>query len=318
MIAWIIIFCCWVVSFVFAGIEAGLLSLDQVRLRHQVKLHNHSAILLDRLMKAPERLLATILLVTNFADIAALLLLTRRLVTLLGVVGYPVALLVAAPIYLFLLGVLPKSLFRRFPYRALAAFAGLLVFTSRLLWPVLALGSLIGRLLFRRTKAPPRLFAAREDLKQLTVESERQGALTSTERAMIHNVVDFRTVKVADVMVPLRKIASVKPDATISQLLELSAATGIDRLPVISKKMALGLVNVFDVLLDQNPAADLRPLHASDRLRGRKRICLPHHSPLARGTSHSRCGQRGTRQAHRDRDDRGSRPAISAKHLGDY
>ena len=258
MIAWIIIFCCWVVSFVFAGIEAGLLSLDQVRLRHQVKLHNHSAILLDRLMKAPERLLATILLVTNFADIAGLLLLTRRMVALLGIVGYLVALLVAAPIYLFLLGVLPKSLFRRFPYRALAAFAGLLVFTSRLLWPVLALGSLIGRLLFRRTKAPPRLFAAREDLKQLTVESERQGALTSAERAMIHNVVDFRTVKVADVMVPLRKIVSVKPDATIPQLFELSAATGIDRLPVISKRAALGLVNVFDVLLDQNPTADLR------------------------------------------------------------
>ena len=236
MIAWIIIFCCWVVSFVFAGIEAGLLSLDQVRLRHQVKLHNHSAILLGRLMKAPERLLATILLVTNFADIAGLLLLTRRLVALLGIVGYPVALLVAGPIYLFLLGVLPKSLFRRFPYRALAAFAGLLVFTSRLLWPVLALGSLVGRLLFRRTKAPPRLFAAREDLKQLTVESERQGALSSAERAMIHNVVDFRTVKVADVMVPLRKIVSVKPDVTIPQLLELSAATGIDRLPVISKK----------------------------------------------------------------------------------
>ena len=258
MIAWIIIFCCWVVSFVFAGIEAGLPSLDQVRLRHQVKLHNHSAILLGRLMKAPERLLATILLVTNFADIAGLLLLTRRLVALLGIVGYPVALLVAGPIYLFLLGVLPKSLFRRFPYRALAAFAGLLVFTSRLLWPVLALGSLVGRLLFRRTKAPPRLFAAREDLKQLTVESERQGALSSAERAMIHNVVDFRTVKVADVMVPLRKIVSVKPDVTIPQLLELSAATGIDRLPVISKKTALGLVNVFDVLLDQNPAADLR------------------------------------------------------------
>ena len=30
----------WTVSFFFAGIEAGLLSLDQVRLRHQVKLRN--------------------------------------------------------------------------------------------------------------------------------------------------------------------------------------------------------------------------------------------------------------------------------------
>ena len=210
MIGWPVIFFCWVVSFVFAGIEAGLLSLDQVRLRHQVKLRNRAAIALDRLLKKPERLLATVLLVTNFSDIAGLLLLTRRLVTLFGMTGYLVALLVAGPIYLFLLGVLPKSLFRRFPYRALAAFAGLLVFTSRLLWPVLELGSQIGRLLFRRKKATPRLFAAREDLKQITVESERQGALTPAERAMIHNVVDFRTVKVSDVMVPLPQIIAVE------------------------------------------------------------------------------------------------------------
>lgn len=259
MIAWLVIVCCWVASFVFAGIEAGLLSLDRVRLRHQVKVQNHSAIMLDGLLKEPERLLATVLLVTNFADIAGLLLLTRRLVALLGTLGYPVALLVAGPVYLFLLGVLPKSLFRRFPYRALAAFAGLLVFTSRLLWPVLEMGAQIGRLLFRRTDAPPRLFAAREDLKQLAVESERQGALSSAERAMIHNVVDFRTVKVSDVMVPREQIVSVTPEATVSEVLELSGTTGIDRLPVISSDgTALGLVNVFDVLLDQVPPQALR------------------------------------------------------------
>ncbi len=264
MIGWMVIGLCWVTSFLFSGIEAGLLSLDQVRLRHQVKMQNRSAIKLDRLMKEPERLLATILLVTNFADIAGLLLLTRELIALLGTIGYPVALLIAAPICLFLLGVLPKSLFRRFPYRALAALAGLLVFTSGLLWPILELGAQIGRLLFRRTKAPPRLFAAREDLKQLAVESERQGALTSVERAMIHNVVDFRTVKVSDVMVPLARVVSVKPGTGISQLLELSAKTGVDRMPIISKKTALGLVDIFDVLLDQTQAGDLK--HYSRRI----------------------------------------------------
>lgn len=258
MIAWFVIVVCWVVSFFFGGIEAGLLSLDQVRLRHQVKLRNHSAILLDLLLKKPERLLATILLVTNLADITGLLWLTKRLVGLLGTAGYIVALLVAGPIYLFLLGVLPKSLFRRFPYRALAAFAGLLVFTSRLLWPVLELGARLGQILFRRAEAPPRLFAAREDLKQLAVESERQGALTSSERAMIHNVVDFRTVKMADVMVPRKQVVAARPETTVPELLDLSAKTGIDRVPVITENgSALGLVNVFDVLLDQSPPQKL-------------------------------------------------------------
>ena len=258
MISWVIIFCCWVVSFVYAGIEAGLLSLDQVRLRHQVKLRNRSAMLLDRLQKKPERLLVTILLVTNLADITGLLLLTRRLVRLLGGWGYPVALLLAGPIYLFMLGVLPKSLFRRFPYRALAALAGLLEFTSRLFWPLLELGALFGRLWLRKKTATPRMFAAREDLKQLTVESELQGALTPTERAMIHNVVDFRTVKVSDVMQPLRKVVAVNPDTSVAELLQVSAKTGVDRVPIISKGVALGLVNVFDVLLDPRPRRALR------------------------------------------------------------
>jgi CBS domain containing-hemolysin-like protein len=257
MIGLTILICSWIVSFVFSGIEAGLLSLDPVRLRHQVKLRNPSAIRLDRLVKEPERLLATILLVTNAADIAGLLLLTRHLVASLGPAGYLVALLIAAPIYLFLLGVLPKSLFRRFPYRALAALAGVLVITSRLLWPILELGAQIGHLVVRRTQAPPRLFAAREDLKQLTVESERQGALTSAERAMIHNVVDFRTVKVADVMVPLARVVSVKPDTPVAKALELSTRTGIDRLPVIDRRGPVGLVNVFDILLDPAPPRTL-------------------------------------------------------------
>ncbi len=259
MSAWFLIAFFWMLSFVFSGIEAGLLSLDQVRLRHQVKLRNHSAMLLHRLLKKPERLLVTILLVTNLADIAGLLVLTRRLVASLGAWGYLVALLLAGPIYLFMLGVLPKSLFRRFPYRALAALTGLLEFTSRLFSPFIELGARLGGLCLPRKETKPRIFAAREDLKQLTVEGELQGSLTSAERAMIHNVVDFRTVKVADVMRPLRDVVSVGPETPLPDLLRLSAQTEVDRVPVISENgRALGLVNVFDILLDPRPHRALR------------------------------------------------------------
>lgn len=258
MIAWIIIVCCWIVSFVYAGIEAGLLSLDPVRLRHQVKLRNRSAMLLDRLLKSPERLLVTILLVTNLADIAGLLLFTRRLLHSLGNWGYLAALLLAAPIYLFVLGVLPKSLFRRFPYRALAALAGLLELTSRIFWPVLEPGARVARFLSGKKSATPRIFAAREDLKQITVESELQGSLTAAERAMIHNVVDFRTVKVSDVMLPLRDVVTVKPNAGVEQLLRICERSGVDRVPVVSRQGAQGLIHVLDVLLDPAPGRALR------------------------------------------------------------
>src|ERR1700687_3134873 len=104
----VIIFCCWSVSFLFNGIEAGLMSIDPIRLRHHVKQNTPAAIRLNHLLKRPERLLVTILLVTNFADILGLLLLTRRFIQAFGSAGFFAAVLVAVPLYLFVLAVLPK------------------------------------------------------------------------------------------------------------------------------------------------------------------------------------------------------------------
>src|SRR3954451_5437050 len=242
----------WTISFFFAGIEAGLLSVDPVRLRHHVKQGRPSALRLDRLTKRPERLLITVLLVTNLANILSLLILTRVLVNRFGTAGYALAIVVALPIYLFVLSVLPKSLFRRFPFRALAALGGLLEWFSVLLWPVLEIGELIRNLLLPRRAEAGRLFIAREELKQIAVQSEREGSLTSTERAMIHNVVDFRNVRAADVMVPLGKAVTVTADTSIEEALRLSAAHGLDRLPVLSVEgEAIGLVNTLDILFDK-------------------------------------------------------------------
>jgi magnesium and cobalt exporter, CNNM family len=254
MTAVLIIFCCWIVSFFFNGIESGLLSIDPVRLRQNVKRRVPAALQLNRLLKQPDRLLATVLLVTNAADIVALLLLTSELVRLCGYAGFFVAPVIALPVYLFVLSVLPKSLFRRFPFRALAGLSGVLEFTSILFSPLLEVGARLGKLLLpSRAAKRRRLFAAREELKQITAQSEREGALTSTERAMIHSVVDFRGSKVRDVMLPLAKVVALHSGASTQQALELSASTGLDRLPVVtSEGQPAGLVNVVEILFERD------------------------------------------------------------------
>ena len=256
----LIISCCWIVSFLFNGIESGLLSIDPVRLRQNVKRRVPAAVRLNRLLKHPERLLVTVLLFTNAADILGLFLLTRELVQLWGFAGYFISLAIALPVYLFLLSVLPKSLFRRFPFRALAQLAGVLELSSRLLSPILELGARLGKLLMpHRVTKRARLFAGREDLKQITTQSELEGSLTATERAMIHNVVDFRTVKVRDVMLPSSKVVALPPSASTREAVELCASSSLDRLPVITPGgHPDGLINILDILLDQNGN---KPLH---------------------------------------------------------
>jgi len=251
-VAIVVIVCCWVVSFFFNGIESGLLSIDPVRLRQNVKRRVPAALQLNRLLQRPERLLATVLLVTNAADIIALLLLTNQLVRLYHYTGFFFALVIALPVYLFVLSVLPKSLFRRFPFRALGRLAGVLEFASTLFSPLLELGARLGKMLLPiNAEKRRRLFAARDELKQITSQSEHDGTLTATERAMIHSVVDFRSAKIRDVMVPSARVVALHFGASTQQALELGASSGLDRLPVIAAGgEPTGLVNLMDILLD--------------------------------------------------------------------
>jgi len=256
---WLLVVLCWIISFLFSGIEAGLLALNPVRLRHRAKSGDGGAQRLQRMLKQPERLFITVLLVTNAADIIALIILTQKLVIRWGWTGYPIAVAIALPVYLFLLGVLPKSLFRRFPLRAVVRLSGLLEIVTKLLTPLHAVGAFIERSIFARAKNPPRLFAGREELKMITVQSEKSGVLSSTERAIIHNVVDFTNVKVGDVMIPLEKTVSFKNDDTRDKVLEVSGKLGIDRFPIFTENAKpLGLINIYDLLFDTEPSQPVR------------------------------------------------------------
>ena len=90
---WLAVALCLLVSFVFSGIEAGILSVNRVRLRHRVdELRDRAAIRLDRLLRDPERLLVTVLVVTNLMNIFAITLTAQEFVAWCGVWGYPAAL----------------------------------------------------------------------------------------------------------------------------------------------------------------------------------------------------------------------------------
>ena len=92
---WFLVAVCWIISFLFSGIEAGLLALNPVRLRHRTKSGDRAAQRLHKMLKQPERLLITVLLVTNAADIIALIILTHELVIRWGWMGYPITVAIA-------------------------------------------------------------------------------------------------------------------------------------------------------------------------------------------------------------------------------
>ena len=57
------------ISAFFAGAETGLISLNRVRLRHEVERKNRRAIILNGFVENTERLLGTTLFGTNLANV---------------------------------------------------------------------------------------------------------------------------------------------------------------------------------------------------------------------------------------------------------
>ena len=255
---WFVLIFCLAASFLVSGTEAGILSLNRLRLRHLARQKDRAAVQLQQLLERPARLLVTALVITSFLNIVALVLLVNNLVGWFGGAGYILTFVLGLPLFLLVVELLPKAIFRRVPYRKLASLAILLDVASTFLTPAIFIGSLFAKSVLGM-KRPREIFAAREDLKYVTSEVERMGMLSSIERQMIHNVVDFRSVKVSDVMIDLSKVVTVRPETTIEQLVELSRQSRFDRYPVVDAMgRIVGLVNVFDLLVDRPSFSTVR------------------------------------------------------------
>ena len=91
----------------------------------------------------------------------------------------------------------------------------------------------------------------REDLADALAESEADGASFSAgERAMLHNILRLREVRVEDVMVPRADIEAVDLSTTLGELLKLFEQSGHSRMPVYSETLddPRGMVHIRDVL----------------------------------------------------------------------
>ncbi|MCC2608282.1 hemolysin family protein [Neorhizobium petrolearium] len=91
----------------------------------------------------------------------------------------------------------------------------------------------------------------REDLADaLMTDTNVSNAFSPEERAMLHNILRFREVRVEDIMVPRADIEAVDMTMTIGELLIHFEETGRSRMPVYSDTLddPRGMVHIRDLL----------------------------------------------------------------------
>lgn len=248
----LLFFICLVVSFLFSGIESGVLSVNRVRLRHHARRGEEAALTLDAMLLRMERLMTTVVIITSAANVVAIALLYTWFTAWLGIAGAIGALAVALPVFVFGLEFLPKAIFRRFPYRTLVIFARILAGATWLLSPVTGLGSLLVKPLFRsgREIASGRI-ASVEALRRTVELDSLAGRRSPAEQAMIENILDFRSLRAGDLMQPLEEVPAVAPETEVTELLRRAAQLDAKRFLVRDADGELvGLVRTLDFLFD--------------------------------------------------------------------
>lgn len=236
----------------FAGAETGLYSLSRTRLEAESRAGVRSARLIEFLVRDDARLLITLLVGLNIADLVATQLMDRLLepFALRGSAQEIVIALCLTPVMLLFGELLPKDQFRRRPHTLVGWTAPILAGVSLLLLPLVLPLRLFTALLFR-------LFGIGEEElvrvqgREAVIDllRERDEELSPELERMARKVLDLRAIPVESVMVPWRKVQVLRQDLSPESARDHCGRSPFSRLPVLDARGAVvGYVHQLEVL----------------------------------------------------------------------
>lgn len=257
LLAWwiVILVAGMALSFLCSGLEMGSYSLNRVRLHLLAHRHHHGASILHDMLKAPERVLASLLIGNNIANYMTSAALTVMLGQLelgdLQLIAFNV--LIITPTMFIFCETLPKDLFAAYSDRMMYPLARFLHGMSALFtWTgLLPLITSVNGLAQRLTGAGSRAsaFHPRMQISTLVKEGLGHGLLSDEQSAIVERVLDLGERTVDDEMVPWSEVVKLRETDDAAAIWKIADQTAYTRVPVVTAtgKVA-GVVNILEAL----------------------------------------------------------------------
>jgi putative hemolysin len=250
-------------SCLFSGMEAGVMSLNRLRIRQLKRKGDPRAELLNGFLEQPERFLWTIVVGNTLANFVAAFILVHFLRHQWTNHPWQFGLTFIATVFLLFYGLcdlLPKMAFRLFPTRLCLLTARLFRLVNLLLRPVVDMVTWVAQGLARepgKRAFAGTLFRSREELRMFVQESTQN--LTSEERNMITRVLDLQNRTVQHVAIPIDQAITVTASTPMAQVMEICREKNLTRLPVWHgeglQKRIIGVLSLRSALYRE----DFRP-----------------------------------------------------------
>lgn len=277
---WLLFIFCFFLSFMLSGMECALFTVSRVRARHAAGEGDKSARRLDALLEHRNQLLHAITAINHFATLIAFAIATFFLLRWIGPWAWLVALLLALPVFIIILELVPKILFQRYPFRLLCRLATPLtvlhVITKPWLW-------IINRFKNKSVDSDAE-DEATDDIHTLVKTMQKLEVLPESTSALIEQLATFQKLQTSTLMIPLSRLTALPPDMPLASVLQLNnevrhpwravmGADGsllgwLDVTALPAKPMADKLVRQFMRPLSQVPLLD-SPLRCLQTLRKR-------------------------------------------------
>ncbi|MCA3244634.1 MAG: DUF21 domain-containing protein [Alphaproteobacteria bacterium] len=237
---------------VFCAAETAMLSASKARLYQRAREGNARAAQVLELLKHPEQLLATILIILTLVPVITSALTASVLDSHFGPLGIMVATVVLAVAILLLGEAFPKALGTRYPDQLALGLGPLVVTTVRLLLPITnairSLNSALLSLLGLRHRHQPAYTEA--DVRGAINLGLEHGTLAPSQHQMLDAVLDLNVLTLKDIMVHRSAMVGLDVNTPPADLPRVLGSLGHSRVVVWdgSSESLVGMLSVRDYL----------------------------------------------------------------------
>ena len=211
--------------------EIAFFSVNEVKLRSLAESGGRLAKLGMHLRSNPQRLLSTILIGNNLANIAAASLVTVLTIRYFGSEAVAVSTGILTFFVLMFAEIVPKTLAAKHALFVLQATSYPVYWLEQLLFPFLyVLEPLILKITGGRGLAVP--FATEEELKIMLEEGGRAGMIESEEVQMIKNVFQLNDITAEDAMTPRIYVFALDGSLQLKEVQEKLFTSRHSRIPI--------------------------------------------------------------------------------------
>lgn len=229
-----LLFALLLLSAFFSGSETALVSLNRYQLRHKAKEGHRGAVLAERLLQRPDRMIGLILLGNNLVNFSAASLVALIALRIGGEPAVAIGTLILTLVVLIFSETAPKTLAALHPekvaFPAAMIYYPLLKITYPVVWLTNTMANGVLFLFGVRTSENNLQALTREELR--TLVHEAGGRISGRYQQMLLSILDLGQVSVDDVMVPHNEIVGIDLDEDESEINSIIRSSEHTRLPV--------------------------------------------------------------------------------------